>query len=77
MKSYKGHLIPDDLYYLILSYNDKTDWQWFKDNDLIGRVDNYGNLLINKSLSIEQLNDLIKHAIKFNLDRIKYNVKND
>ena len=74
MKSYKGHLLPDDLYYLILSYNDKTDWQWFKDNDLVG-VNNYG-MSLNTKLSIEQLNDLIKHAIKFNLDQIKYNVKN-
>lgn len=75
MKSYKGHLLPDDLYYLILSYNDKTDWQQFKDNDLIG-VNNYG-MSLNAKLSIEQLNDLIKHAIKYNLDQIKYNVKND
>lgn len=34
MKKFKGHSLPDDLYYLILSYNDKTNWQWFKDNNL-------------------------------------------
>lgn len=32
---------------------------------------------LNAKLSIEQLNDLINQAIKFNLDHIKYNVKND
>ena len=76
MKSYKGHLLPDDLYYLILSYNDKTNWEQFEDNDLLLGCDNYGVLLAN-NLSKEQLNDLIKHAIKYNLDQIKYNVKND
>ena len=76
MKSYKGHLIPDDLYYLILSYNDKTNREWFEDNDLLLGCDNYGVLLAN-NLSKKQLNDLIKHAIKYNLDQIKYNVKND
>ena len=34
MKSFRGHLLPDDLFYLVLSYNDKTNWQWFKDNNL-------------------------------------------
>ena len=76
MKSYKGHLLPDDLYYLILSYNDKTNWEWFEDNDLLLRCDNYSVLLAN-NLSKKQLDDLIKHAIKYNLDQIKYNVKND
>lgn len=76
MKSYKGHLLPDDLYYLILSYNDKTNWEWFEDNGLLLGCDNYGVLLAN-NLSKEQLNDLIKHATKYNLDQIKYNVKND
>ena len=76
MKSYKGHLLPDDLYYLILSYNDKTNWEWFEDNGLLLGCDNYGVLLAN-NLSKKQLNDLIKHAIKYNLDQIKYNVKND
>lgn len=30
MKAFKGHLLPDDLYYLVLSYNDKTNCQWYE-----------------------------------------------
>ena len=54
----------------------KLIWEWFEDNDLLLGCDNYGVLLAN-NLSKKQLNDLIKHAIKYNLDQIKYNVKND
>ena len=57
MKAFKGHLLPDDLYYLVLSYNDKTNWKWFKDNNLTIPKD-LGFSLVNK-LSIEQLNNLI------------------
>ena len=39
MKAFKGHLLPDDLYYLVLSYNDKTNWKWFKDNNLTAPSD--------------------------------------
>lgn len=74
MKTFKGHLLPDDLYYLVLSYNDKTNWKWFKDNNLTIPKD-LGFSLVNK-LSIEQLNNLIKHAIKYNLDHIQYETKN-
>ena len=74
MKAFKGHLLPDDLYYLVLSYNDKTNWQWFKDNNLTEPSD-IGFKLVSK-LSIEQLNELIKHAIKYNLDHIQYETKN-
>ena len=75
MKAFRGHLLPDDLFYLVLSYNDKTNWQWFKDNNLTIPND-LGFLLVDR-ISKEQLNDLINHAIKYNLDHIKYNVKND
>lgn len=75
MKKFKGHLLPDDLYYLVLSYNDKTNWKWFKDNNLTISKD-LGFSLVNK-LSIEQLNDLIKHAIKYNLDLIQYETENN
>lgn len=74
MKAFKGHLLPDDLYYLVLSYNDKTNWKWFKDNNLTISKD-LGFSLVNK-LSIEQLNNLIKHAIKYNLDHIQYETEN-
>lgn len=74
MKKFKGHLLPDDLYYLVLSYNDKTNWKWFKDNNLTTPSD-IGFKLVSK-LSIEQLNGLIKHAIKYNLDHIQYETKN-
>lgn len=74
MKAFKGHLLPDDLYYLVLSYNDKTNWKWFKDNNLTTPSD-IGFKLVSK-LSIEQLNELIKHAIKYNLDHIQYETEN-
>lgn len=74
MKAFKGHLLPDDLYYLVLSYNDKTNWKWFKDNNLTATYD-IGFKLVSK-LSIEQLNELIKHAIKYNLDHIQYETEN-
>ena len=74
MKAFKGHLLPDDLYYLVLSYNVKTNWKWFKDNNLTIPKD-LGFSLVNK-LSIEQLNNLIKHAIKYNLDHIQYETEN-
>lgn len=74
MKTFKGHLLPDDLYYLVLSYNDKTNWKWFKDNNLTEPSD-IGFKLVSK-LSIEQLNELIKHAIKYNLDHIQYETEN-
>lgn len=74
MKAFKGHLLPDDLYYLVLSYNDKTNWQWFKDNNLTEPSD-IGFKLVSK-LYIEQLNELIKYAIKYNLDHIQYETKN-
>lgn len=74
MKTFKEHLLPDDLYYLVLSYNDKTNWKWFKDNNLTVPSD-IGFKLVSK-LSIEQLNELIKHAIKYNLDHIQYETKN-
>lgn len=74
MKAFKGHLLPDDLYYLVLSHNDKTNWKWFKDNNLTAPSD-IGFKLVSK-LSIEQLNELIKHAIKYNLDHIQYETKN-
>ena len=74
MKSFRGHLLPDDLFYLVLSYNDKTNWQWFKDNNLTVPKD-FGFSLANK-ITIKQLNDLINHAIKYNLDHIKYEAEN-
>lgn len=74
MKAFRGHLLPDDLFYLVLSYNDKTNWQWFKDNNLTVPKD-FGFSLVNK-ITIEQLNDLINHAIKYNLDHIKYEAEN-
>ena len=74
MKAFKGHLLPDDLYYLVLSYNDKTNWKWFKDNNLTTPSD-IGFKLVSK-LSIEQLNELIKHVIKYNLDHIQYETEN-
>lgn len=75
MKKFKGHLLPDDLYYLVLSYNDKTNLKWFKDNNLTVPKD-LGFSLVNK-LSTEQLNNLIKHAIKYNLDHIQYETENN
>lgn len=57
MKSYKGHLIPDDLYYLILSYNDKTNWEWFLQKNLMK--------YIIKLLMVSQLIRLFTKNIKF------------
>lgn len=74
MKKFKGHLLPDDLYYLVLSYNDKTNWQWFKDNNLTIPKD-LGFSLVNK-LSSQQLIDLILNAVDFNLNLIKYEAEN-
>jgi len=74
MKKFKGHLLPDDLYYLVLSYNDKTNWQWFKDNNLTIPKD-LGFSLVNK-LSSQQLTDLILNAVDFNLNLIKYEAEN-
>lgn len=74
MKAFKGHLLPDDLYYLVLSYNDKTNWQWFKDNNLTIPKD-LGFSLVNK-LSSQQLTDLILNAVDFNLNLIKYETEN-
>ena len=74
MKKFKGHLLPDDLYYLVLSYNDKTNWQWFKDNNLTIPKD-LGFSLVNK-LSSQQLTDLILNAVDFNLNLIKYKTEN-
>ena len=74
MKKFKGHLLPDDLYYLVLSYNDKTNWQWFKDNNLTIPKD-LGFSLVNK-LSNQQLTDLILNAVDFNLNLIKYETEN-
>ena len=74
MKKFKGHLLPDDLYYLVLSYNDKTNWQWFKDNNLTVPKD-FGFSLVNK-LSSQQLTDLILNAVDFNLNLIKYETEN-
>jgi hypothetical protein len=74
MKKFKGHLLPDDLYYLVLSYNDKTNWQWFKDNNLTIPKD-LGFSLVNK-LSSQQLTDLILNAVDFNLNLIKYETEN-
>lgn len=73
MKKFKGHLLPDDLFYLILSYNDKTEWQWFKDNNL-SVPKNFGFSLVDK-LSKEQLNDLINCAINYNINNIKYEIE--
>ena len=70
MKKFKGHLLPDDLYYLVLSYNDKTNWQWFKDNNLTIPKDLVFSLF--NKLSIQQLTDLILNAVDFNLNLIKY-----
>lgn len=72
MKAFKGYLLPDDLYYLVLSYNDKTNWQWFKDNNLTIPKD-LGFSLVNK-LSSQQLTDLILNAVNLNL--IKYETEN-
>lgn len=66
--------MPDDLYYLVLSYNDKTNWQWFKDNNLTIPKD-LGFSLVNK-LSSQQLTDLILNAVDFNLNLIKYETEN-
>lgn len=74
MKKFNNHLLPNGLYYLVLSYNDKTNLKWFKDNNLTTPSD-IGFKLVSK-LSIEQLNELIKHAIKYNLDHIQYETKN-
>lgn len=74
MKAFKGHLLPDDLYYLVLSYNDKTNWKWFKDNNLTIPKD-LGFSLVNK-LSSQQLTDLILNAVDFNLNLIKYETEN-
>ena len=74
MKKFKGHLLPDDLYYLVLSYNDKTNWQWFKDNNLTIPKD-LGFSLVNK-LSSQQLTNLILNAVDFNLNLIKYETEN-
>lgn len=74
MKAFKGHLLPDDLYYLVLSYNNKTNWQWFKDNNLTIPKD-LGFSLVNK-LSSQQLTDLILNAVDFNLNLIKYETEN-
>ena len=71
MKKFKGHLLPDDLYYLILSYNDKTNWEWFKDNNLT--EPSVIGFKLKETLSKEQLEDLIKNAIDFNLNMIQYN----
>ena len=71
MKRFKGHLLPDDLFYLLLSYNDKTNWKWFKDNNLTEPSDI--GFKLKETLSKEQLDDLIKNAIEFNLKLIQYN----
>ncbi len=70
MKKFKGHVLPDDLFYMIVSYSEKTKWQWFKDNNLTIPED-FGFSLV-KKISKEQLNDLINYAVKYNIDNIKY-----
>lgn len=71
MKKFKGHSLPDDLFYLLLSYNDETNWQWFKDNNLTEPSDI--GFKLKETLSKEQLDNLIKNAIDFNLNLIQYN----
>lgn len=75
MKKFKGHSLPDDLYYLILSYNDKTNWQWFKDNNLTEPKD-FGFSTVDK-LSSQQLINLILNAFDYNLNLIKYETENN
>ena len=70
MKVYKGNALPDDLYYLILSYCDKTDWKWFIDNGLV--TQSYPGIKTVSTLTKDQLNDLIDNAIEYNMSMIKY-----
>lgn len=68
MKNYKGYLIPDDLYYLILSYCGKTNWEWFKMNNLTIPQD-FG-FKTAEQLSKSELLDLIDNAVKYNVNQI-------
>lgn len=70
MKVYKGNSVPDDLYYLILSYCDKTDWKWFINNGLVTK--SYPGIKTITTLTKDQLNDLINSAIEYNMSMIKY-----
>ena len=68
MKEYRGHLLPSDLYYLLLSYCDKTDWEWYVSNGL-AEWQGCGYMLV-AELTNDQLNELIQSAIQWNLNQV-------
>lgn len=68
MKEYRGHLLPSDLYYLLLSYCDATEWNWYVSNGL-GEFNGRGYVLA-EELTDEQIDDLIQSAIKWNLEQV-------
>lgn len=71
MKEYRGHLLPKDLYYLILSYCDLTDWEWYVSNGL-AEWEGHGYMLAAK-LDNEQIDDLIQSAIQWNVSQVIHN----
>lgn len=73
MKEYRGHLITTDLFYLILSYCDKTNWEWYVSNGL-AEWQGCGYMLV-AELTDEQLDELIQFAIQWNVTQTIH--KND
>lgn len=69
MKEYKGNLITDDIYYLLLSFNDKTNWEWFEQHNLV--TYNGHDRILPNILSKDELMNLILSAIKYNVEQIK------
>lgn len=68
MKEYKGHLLPTDLYYLLLSYCNYTKWEWYVSNGLAecrGRI-----YMLVAELTNDQLDALIQSAIQWNLNQV-------
>lgn len=70
MREYKGHLITTDLYYLILSYCDKTEWVWYVSNGLA--TSNGRGYTLAEVLTNDQLDSLINSAIQWNLHQTIY-----
>lgn len=63
MQEFKGHIITDDLYYFILSYLNKTKYEFlFQCNE--------NN--INKNITEEQLIQLIQKTVEYNTKQIIY-----
>lgn len=68
-KEYKGHLLPYDLYYLIISYANIS--KWYLNNKLVV-VESYRPPKEVDTLTKEDLSRLIQEAIKYNTDKVIY-----